>query len=114
MTYPPKLCALLIGAVLMVAMVVTFSLRSFVQTRQAAEARRHTFLTLQAANTLMDDVQDAETGLRGYLLTGDEAYLQPYLAVRDGTRRNLEEVRQLATTATVSRHLDAIEPCLSG
>ncbi len=113
MTYPLKLYALLVGAVLMVGLVVTFSLRSFEQTRQAAEARKHTFLTLQAASVLLNDVQDAETGQRGYLLTGDEAFLQPYLAAHDGIGHHLEEVRRLATTASAGRHLDAMGPLIT-
>src|SRR5215470_3143688 len=38
-------------------------------------------------------VQDAETGQRGYLLTGDEAYLAPY---EEATRSIARETDQLA------------------
>ncbi|MDH0873881.1 MULTISPECIES: CHASE3 domain-containing protein [Agrobacterium] len=31
-----------------------------------------------ALDLLLIDLQDAETGLRGYLLTGDDEYLEPY------------------------------------
>jgi diguanylate cyclase (GGDEF)-like protein len=33
---------------------------------------------LSQANRVLHDLEDAETGQRGYLLTGDESYLQPY------------------------------------
>ena len=36
------------------------------------------FAVLGAANSVLDNLEDAETGQRGYLLTGDESYLSPY------------------------------------
>jgi CHASE3 domain sensor protein len=48
---------------------------------------------------LLSALKDAETGQRGYLLTGDEAFLEPYVAVRDGVRSQLEELRQLTTSS---------------
>jgi CHASE3 domain sensor protein len=37
------------------------------------------FAVLGAANRVLHNLEDAETGQRGYLLTGDESYLSPYL-----------------------------------
>lgn len=37
------------------------------------------FTVLSSTSRLLDDLQDAETGQRGYLLTGSPSYLQPYL-----------------------------------
>ncbi len=41
------------------------------------------FTVLSAANRVLHDLENAETGQRGYLLTGDESYLVPY---RQGIR----------------------------
>lgn len=42
------------------------------------------FAVLGAANRVLHCLENAETGQRGYLLTGDESYLEPYRqAVRD-------------------------------
>ncbi|MBO7819322.1 diguanylate cyclase domain-containing protein [Burkholderia pseudomallei] len=41
------------------------------------------FAVLGAANRVLHDLENAETGQRGYLLTGNESYLSPY---RDGLR----------------------------
>ncbi|MEX3934067.1 CHASE3 domain-containing protein [Paraburkholderia phymatum] len=38
---------------------------------------------LSQANRVLHDLENAETGQRGYLLTSDESYLQPY---RQGVR----------------------------
>lgn len=43
----------------------------------------HTFEVITAARSLDRAIQDAERGQRGYLITGDIAYLEPY---RSGAR----------------------------
>src|ERR1700735_5030777 len=40
----------------------------------------HSGDTLSALEDVLSTVRDAETGQRGYLLTGNESYLQPYTA----------------------------------
>jgi diguanylate cyclase len=53
------------------------------------------FAVLGAANRVMHDLESAETGQRGYLLTGNESYLIPYhqgVSDLDGTMRQLGRV----------------------
>jgi CHASE3 domain sensor protein len=50
---------------------------------QSREQLGHTFDVITVARTLDRAVQDAERGQRGYLLTGDPTYLEPY---RTGAR----------------------------
>jgi PAS domain S-box-containing protein len=59
---------------------------------------------------LLSALKDAETGQRGYLLTGDEAFLEPYVAVRDSVGGHLEELRQLDLSRAAHQHLDALAP----
>lgn len=43
-----------------------------------------TFAVIGAAHRVLHNLEDAETGQRGYLLTGDESYLKPYQqAIKD-------------------------------
>ncbi|WP_367183474.1 response regulator [Phenylobacterium sp.] len=50
-----------------------------IETLQANNARiRHSHTVIVALDDLLSTVQDAETGQRGYLLTGDDRYLEPY------------------------------------
>jgi PAS domain S-box-containing protein len=48
---------------------------------------------LAELNLLMSDVKDAETGQRGYLITSDEAYLEPYSQVRKQIHARLERLQ---------------------
>lgn len=45
-----------------------------------------------SAVALRSALQDMETGQRGYLLTGDEAYLEPYRAAHDGVMADFERL----------------------
>jgi diguanylate cyclase (GGDEF)-like protein len=54
------------------------------------------FAVLGAANRVLHDLENAETGQRGYLLTGDESYLVPY---REGIRDLDDTVLRLQQVA---------------
>ena len=89
-----KIFTSLAGAALLVALVVAVSFTAFRKLEEAAEARKHVFVAIIVANDLLSALKDAETGERGYSLTGDEAFLEPYLAVRDHVGGQLEQLRQ--------------------
>lgn len=50
---------------------------------------------LQALDNLLEVLLDAETGQRGYLITGDEQYLEPYTNALKRLDRVRQEVREL-------------------
>jgi PAS domain S-box-containing protein len=108
-----KITASLAGAALLVLLVVVLSFWAFRQIEDSAAARLRTYTLISRANALMSDLKDAETGQRGYSLTGDEAFLQPYLAVRNTIIANLEETRQLTLIATARTHMDALIPLVA-
>ena len=108
-----KIAASLIGVLLLIATVTFLSFWTFRQIEDAAEARKHALMVLSSGNELMSALVDAETGQRGFLLTGDEAFLEPYLTVQGSIRGQLEKLRQLSITSTAHRHLDVLEPLIS-
>ena len=75
----------------------------------------HSHDVLIALDEMLSTVQDAETGQRGYLLTGDTKYLQPYddavgaLAARVDTVTSLttDNPTQQANVVLLRRHIDA-------
>jgi len=54
----------------------------------------HSHEVIAALDALQSTLQDAETGQRGFLLTGDEKYLQPY---EDALSRITPEIDSVAT-----------------
>ncbi len=100
-------------ATLLVVLCVGLMFWAFMQIDASGESRKHTSQVLNAADDLLSAVKDAETGERGYLLTGDEAFLQPYLAVRSGLTGRLQMLRQFVQIKTAQKHLDNLEPLIT-
>ena len=103
-----KIVAPLAGAVLLVGLALVGSFWAFNQIVETAEARKHTYVVISQADQLLTELGDAETGQRGYSLTGNEAFLEPYLAVRDSVSGHLEELRQLTWISAARSHLDTV------
>jgi CHASE3 domain sensor protein/GAF domain-containing protein len=55
----------------------------------------HTYNVLQQVDALSIAIKEAETGQRGYLITGAEHYLQPYLAARTDANNVLDNLKKL-------------------
>ena len=62
------------------------------RSQDAVQAMSHGQQTRNAANRLLQSMLDAETGQRGYLLTGNEGYLEPYDKAVITVKTNLEEL----------------------
>ena len=56
----------------------TIAYANFLRLQQTKAWVNHTHEVLENLGTLLSTLKDAETGQRGYLLTGDAEYLQPY------------------------------------
>src|ERR1700689_372837 len=71
--------------------------------------------TLTALEDVLSTVKDAETGQRGYLLTNNESYLQPYSAAAQEIGPRLDALKRLTMDnpaqqdrlATLKQHIDA-------
>lgn len=94
-------------------LVIASSVWSFDQTDKAASARSQTRLLMIQAEDLLSAIKDAETGQRGFLVTGNEAFLAPYLAVHDDIQRQLDQLRELAPTDETRRHLEIVKPLVT-
>jgi CheY-like chemotaxis protein/signal transduction histidine kinase/CHASE3 domain sensor protein len=58
---------------------------------------------------VLSSLKDAETGQRGYLLTGDVAYLAPYTKARASLEGLLQDTRELIHNERRLQQLDAVE-----
>jgi methyl-accepting chemotaxis protein len=82
---------------------------------ESTAEREHGYRVLQQAELVAKTLVDAETGQRGYLLTGSEPYLEPYnaaLRLIDTTVNELVELtvdnpRQQARLATLKQQIRA-------
>ncbi|HUR89543.1 MAG TPA: CHASE3 domain-containing protein [Ramlibacter sp.] len=65
----------------------------FVESSQALDSIASATRTRSALNRVLQLVLDAETGSRGYLLTGDPRYLEPYNTAVADVGQQLDELR---------------------
>jgi CHASE3 domain sensor protein len=86
---------------------------TFRQIEEASAARKHTHLLLNKAHNLAIELSDAETGQRGYLLTGKTQFLEPYLAADKLIPFHLKELRQLSQIPAAQQHLDRLLPLIN-
>ncbi len=78
--------ALLLAMILLLAGVVTFESYGISQVNLERQAQASNLF--QIAGNLESDLLDIETGKRGYLLNGEERFLEPYdMGRRDFGRR---------------------------
>jgi methyl-accepting chemotaxis protein len=62
---------------------------------------------------LLSELKDAETGQRGYLVTGDESYLAPYQSALVAIKGTLDDVRRLTSdNPDQQRRLSAMSPLI--
>ena len=104
--------ACLVGAFLLSAVVIVPSFWVFRQTKESAEARKLTKDMIALADDLMLALIDAETGQRGYLLTGEEVFLEPYTAVSDSISDQMVKLRRLTLLPAAQNHLDKVAPLI--
>jgi signal transduction histidine kinase len=90
------------------------SFRTLIQTENDRAWVTHTHLVLEKLDAIVADLLDAETDQRGYILTGEEAYLEPYNDARKHVRQNVDDLRALTMDNPVQqRALDRLEPLLA-
>ncbi|HEY8084261.1 MAG TPA: CHASE3 domain-containing protein [Methylophilaceae bacterium] len=101
-------------ALLMLLIVGLTSYWNISELLQSAESRAHTFHVLQVVEQVASTLKDAETGQRGYLLTGEDKYLKPYLAAVETEGQTTQALRRLtADNPDQQRNLDKLEPLVA-
>jgi len=81
-----------------IALLVAMSLllyQAHRHTRRASEWTRHGLDALNQTEALLRHMVDAETGQRGYLLTGDPSYLEPYDNARAAIPSAIDSLRRI-------------------
>jgi PAS domain S-box-containing protein len=84
--------------------------RSTGQSASDADWVAHTSIVRMKLSATMKDVIDVETGARGFALTGEDSFLNPYVAGRGAATAELAALRLLTADNTgQQRHLEELE-----
>jgi two-component system, NarL family, sensor histidine kinase EvgS len=90
----------LAGFVIATAILVFVGWQSYRNTARFAEAsewRKHTYEVLGNLDQTVARLVDAESGQRGYLLTGNEVYLGPYHAATKNIDQTIKDLESLTS-----------------
>jgi methyl-accepting chemotaxis protein len=79
-----------------------------------ADLVNHTHVVLSNLEDVTSALKDAETSQRGYLITGENDYLELYNAALKGIDQDVKELRKLTLdNAAQQRRLDLLEPLIA-
>ncbi|WP_439566584.1 CHASE3 domain-containing protein, partial [Gloeocapsopsis crepidinum] len=84
-------------ALTMLSTIGLVSYRNTTQLIDTARSENHSYQVITELEDLSSRIKDAETGQRGYLLTGDQRYLEPYNSAITVIEKNLNDLRQLTS-----------------
>jgi methyl-accepting chemotaxis protein len=100
------------GFAFTVAIFVIVSIVSYLAVGTLIENAKmvtHTERVLHDLSDILSDLQDAETGQRGYIITGEERYLEPYYRALKSTEQDIKVVRDLTKdNPAQQKRLDAL------
>lgn len=98
--------AFFIAASFLMVLNSAYLFSSFQTARENERWLRHTYEVTNELELFISSVKDAETGMRGYLLTGDSSYLEPYYKGSTETWTHFRLLRQL--TADNRAHQESL------
>ena len=103
---------LAVAALLVISFVFIFEIGT--RAARVAEDLLQRQSTVQRLAAVVTTASDAETGQRGYLLTGDEKYLAPYTNALSAMPVRMAALRKAAAESLVSAHdVDKIDQLVS-
>ncbi|MEH2239331.1 response regulator [Nostoc sp.] len=99
------------------AILVLIGVISYQNTRILIDTNNQVQKTQEKINKLeelLSEMKDAETGQRGYILTGQESYLEPYQAVVGNIDQKIVELKDLiADQPSQQKQFATLEPLIA-
>src|SRR5579872_6386586 len=95
-----------VGFILVCGLLVWIAVEAYFNIRRAQDSftwSQHSREVITQILIARSNVQDIETGVRGYLLTGDDAFLEPYRQARPQTAADVARLRELTADNPVQQ-----------
>src|SRR5208337_4433569 len=108
--FAPALLFALVPLAFLAAITFYQFFKNVPDARLAREDTKKTFLIVRTASAVDEAIQDAERGQRGYLITGRDAYLDPYNSAKERLPQLLVDLQQaIADRPEQQRRLLALQ-----
>jgi PAS domain S-box-containing protein len=103
-----------VGALALLGGVAGFNWQHTNRMQETMKWVLHTHEVQEQLTELLSSVQDVETGVRGFVITGQPEYLEPFVAVRTKVTSQFSKVRTLTRdNARQQANCDTLEPLLA-
>jgi methyl-accepting chemotaxis protein len=92
----------------------TVAYRSMDSLTRTSYAVTHTYIVLEHVAGVVSLLKDAETGQRGFVITGEESFLEPYQAAGGSVGKLVKELRDLTDdNPNQQKRIAAMEPLIA-
>jgi methyl-accepting chemotaxis protein len=113
-TFGKKIAAGFALSFALLAGIGVVAYRSLDSLTNTSYAVAHAHVVIERVTGLTSALKDAETGQRGFVITGDDAYLEPYHSALQALPRLIDDLRELtADDASQQRRLSQVDPLVS-
>jgi CHASE3 domain sensor protein len=113
-TFGRKIAAGFTLAFLLLLAIGAVAYRSISLLTSTSKLVTHTHQVLEHIAEVLSLLKDAETGQRGYVITGDEAFLEPYQTGTTDIHSVVKELRELtADNPNQQKRIDQLEPLIA-
>ncbi len=109
LNYAQSTLLLVVAGAVMLFLLVVSSFKLSSETSARADEIAQERLVRIAARQTQIGLLNAESGQRGYLVTGEEPYLEPYYTGVDEVRRGLSDLEQRIVNAEDRARMDSIK-----
>ena len=114
MTFKNKIIAGLGTALVILILLGALSYFSMIRNGEDRVWETHTHLVLEKLDAVLANLLNAETGQRGFLLTGGVSYLEPHNDPLEHVHQNVKELRNLTADNPAQQYsLDLGEPLIA-
>ena len=96
-TFGKKIAAGFALSFVLLAAIGAIAYRSINALSQTSDSVAHTHVVLERIASVLSLLKDAETGQRGYIITGDESFLGPYQAAVPEIATTVNDLRELTS-----------------
>jgi CHASE3 domain sensor protein len=96
-TFGKKIAAGFALSFVLLAAIGAIAYRSIDALSQTSYSVAHTHVVLERIASVLSLLKDAETGQRGYIITGDESFLEPYQAAAPAIATTVNDLRKLTS-----------------
>src|ERR1035438_3500594 len=110
-TFGKKIAAGFALSFVLLAVIGAIAYRSINALSQTSYSVAHTHVVLEGIARVLSMLKDAETGQRGYIITGDESFLEPYQAAAPAIATTVNDLRELTSdNPAQQKRIDTVIP----